>query len=273
MLVSMTDNLAVIFRELGLNEKEILIYLSLSKMEMATASMVARSCNLQRSSCYTLIEKLVEKGVLSIIIKNNVQFFLAVEPLVLLEEIQRKQQLLVKQIENLKINLRGKKFNNSLNTWTKARYFCGERGVADILNDVLKERPEILRALLSKDLNDRLAEIYPCFSKERIARKIAARAIYPMLETEKFQDFPDKLVGRDSRLLPRQFDLGVDIFIYGEKVAVISINEGFALLIESRVISKAMEMFFDAAWILARKLKSNPAKFKSFEVACHPQCK
>ena len=170
----MTDNLAVIFRELGLNEKEILIYLSLSKMEMATASMVARSCNLQRSSCYTLIEKLVEKGVLSIIIKNNVQFFLAVDPLVLLEEIQRKQHLLSKQIDNLKFSLRNKKFNSTLNTWTKARYFCGERGIIDILNDILKEQPEILRALLSKNLNDRLSEIYPCFSKARIERKISA---------------------------------------------------------------------------------------------------
>lgn len=269
----MNRSLAIIFRELGLNDKEIAVYLTLSKMEMATASMIARSCNLQRSSCYVVLEKLIEKGAVSIIIKNNVQFFLAVEALILLEEIERKQQLLSRQIENIKINLRNHKFQNSLNTWTKARYFCGEKGIADILNDVLKERPLVLRALLSKNLNERLGEIYPCFSKERMLRGIAAKAIYAMMEKEKFQDFPDELVERDSRLLPEQFDLGVDILIYNKKVAVISIEEEFSLLIESAAISKALEMFFDASWSLARKLKNCAAKYKSFEVACHPGCR
>lgn len=269
----MTNKLAVIFRELGLNQKEISIYLAADKLEMATASMIARACNLQRSSCYVLLEKMVEKGVLSVIIRNNVQFFMAIDPLILVEIIQNKQNNLIKQISNLKIKLQDKQINSSINTWPKARYFCGEKGIADILNDILCEKPLLLRALLSKNLNDRLAEIYPCFSKERIARKIAAKAIYPMLEKDKFQDFPDELVGRDSRLLPHQFDLGVDILVYNKKVALIAVTENFALLIESGKISKAVEMFFDAAWVLGRKLKSNPAKFKNFEVVCHPQCK
>ena len=81
-------------KNLGLTENESLIYNALVKHGSSTAGKISQFTGLHRRTVYDSIERLLEKGLISFINKNNRKYFSAASPNRLLEILKEKENSL-----------------------------------------------------------------------------------------------------------------------------------------------------------------------------------
>ena len=87
-----------LLQDLGLEEKEAKVYLALLSLGETTATKISKKTNLDRTLIYQLGNKLIEKGLASYIIKNNVRYFSAANPEKLVQDLKEKEKQLQKAI-------------------------------------------------------------------------------------------------------------------------------------------------------------------------------
>ena len=63
---------------LGLEQKQAKIYLALLQLKQATATKISEDTRIERTLCYSIINKLIDKGLISYIIQNNVKYFVGI---------------------------------------------------------------------------------------------------------------------------------------------------------------------------------------------------
>ena len=66
-----------ILERLGLEEKEAKIYLALLKLGKANVAKISKEAQIERTLCYSIIQKLIEKGLLSYALEGNIKYFSA----------------------------------------------------------------------------------------------------------------------------------------------------------------------------------------------------
>ena len=80
-----------ILREIGLTDSEIRIYLALLRNGPLTKTSIVKASRVSGSKLYEVIDKLVNKGLASITVKNGVRNFDAASPLKIKEYLERKK--------------------------------------------------------------------------------------------------------------------------------------------------------------------------------------
>ncbi|MBD3270694.1 hypothetical protein GF376_04155 [Candidatus Peregrinibacteria bacterium] len=247
------DNLRHILKELGLNEKEISIYIYLLTTACSPAGSLSRNLMIKRPTCYALVNSLISKGLIGQMTRNNMQYFFAVDPLVWMENYGFKQNLLLKKIEKVKNEISQVDLRRPVNEKpAKAVYFSGNEGITQILMDVLASDNQELRAFVSSNLNSFVDSFIPGYEDLRSGKGVFAKAIHTF--EDNFDQFGrrDAVVSRETRRVAKNFDLGVDLLGYGNKNAIISIPEKFGLIVESEMIASAFRKGFDFLWRFAK---------------------
>ena len=69
-----------IFRDIGFSEREIKVYLALLGIGQTTVGPIAAETRLQHSKVYQTLEKLIDRGLVSYVIKSKTKYFQAHNP-------------------------------------------------------------------------------------------------------------------------------------------------------------------------------------------------
>src|SRR3989338_6514101 len=91
-------------REAGLTEGEVKVYLALLELGSSTTGPIIEKSHIARSIIYQILEKLMQKGLVSQVIKEKTKYFQAAEPNKILEYIDERREKFEetkKVIENL----------------------------------------------------------------------------------------------------------------------------------------------------------------------------
>lgn len=100
----MEENTITLIKEAGLTEGESKVYLALLKLDSSTSGPIIEKSGVANSIVYRILEGLIEKGLVSYVIKEKTKYFKAAEPkkiLDYLEEKKNKIQESKEKIENL----------------------------------------------------------------------------------------------------------------------------------------------------------------------------
>ena len=81
-------------REFGLSENEIKIYIALIKAGETTAQSIAKNADIPRTTAYHLLEGLIQKGLVSFIVKESKKYFQATNPKKLVSILEEKKKLM-----------------------------------------------------------------------------------------------------------------------------------------------------------------------------------
>ena len=125
-----------ILQQLGLEQPEVKTYLALLDLGESTATKIAERAGLGRVHSYQILTKLIEKGLVSYVIKNNVKYFLAADPETLLKSLQEKEQNLQKILPELKARQKLTKQD------TKVEIYRGTEGLNTIFKMVLHDKQD-----------------------------------------------------------------------------------------------------------------------------------
>ena len=69
-----------IFQDIGLTKTETKIYLALLKLGQSTTTNIVKDSGVHASKVYEFLNKLIQKGLVSYVVKSNKKYFTAAEP-------------------------------------------------------------------------------------------------------------------------------------------------------------------------------------------------
>lgn len=231
-------------RGLGLNESEANLYLAALELGESTISELATKSGLTRSSCYDGIKELISNGLLSVVRMGTKKIYRAENPDKLLLLLKEKEEMIASVLPQLKsrYGIRDRK---------PALYsYQGHEGFRAILNDIL-EKQYPLSAITSIDSALKvLGEDFKDFIEKRHKKNLRVRLLTNKTETSIELKKKDNSELRMTKFLSDESVLTTANFIYGDRIAIISLNakNPFGLVIEDPAIVQTYMALFEIAW-------------------------
>ncbi len=84
----------IILQELGLSRNEVKVYLAALTIGSSSANTIAKHAGLLRTSTYEILKSLVDKGIVSYVLKGRVKYFEAASPDRLLKMAEERKHRL-----------------------------------------------------------------------------------------------------------------------------------------------------------------------------------
>ncbi len=257
----MTGQLTKILTKLGLNEKEAKVYLACTQTGSAVASDIAQAAEINRVTCYDILEKLKQKGLVSFFSKDKTKYFNSINPEALLEEFEKRTNDLRSALPKFK-TLTGEIQH------PRVRYFEGIEGIKLIYADTLSSKTEILNFSNSEEIRKQWPNYDDEYVKKRKEKKIFLKGVCPKDKSGETVQSEDQKYYREIRLIPAdKFKFTNEINIYDDKVAIISFkNELIGMIIESIEIANSQRAIFNMCWDFAETFsEAETAKTKLLE--------
>lgn len=125
--------------KLGLTEGEAKVYASLLELGQSTVGPLTKRSRVAYSNIYEVLQRLIEKGLVTVIIKNNVKNFQAVSPENISKYLEKKQDELNQQKEILKTALPQIKALQETHPKQEAQLFIGTKGLLAAYREFFKD--------------------------------------------------------------------------------------------------------------------------------------
>lgn len=243
-----------VLRSLGLMDKEPEIYLTLLKTPGAQpASIIATRANLNRTTVYKTLVKLVRKGLVTKTQRHGITCFFAEDPenrlKVLIEEKQKQLgEMNQAMMETLPLLTMLEDDSDSL---PKIRYYEGIEGIKQIYEAVLKEGVDQYRYGDITKIYEALGIYTDEYIKKRNEIGITTHAIMPFYESERKQLKKHAREHREVLYIPHKlFPIDGEVRIFGNKVAIMSLRKEspIGVIIESDTIAKMFLSIYMLTW-------------------------
>ncbi len=227
-------------KSFGLTENESRVYLALIDLGSSLAGQISRKTGLHRRTVYDASERLIKKGFIGYMLKNNRRFFQASNPQKFLDSLKEKQDFLEPLVEQLK-----EKFNSTVEK-EETNFYKGREGLKTVFEDQLNSK-EILILGASPMAYEILRFYFKWYNKIRKAKKIKAKII---ASDRKIKG----ILLSEIRYLPEKYSNLTSINIYGDKVAIILwASLPLAIVIKNKEISQGYRNYFEIMWNIAKK--------------------
>ncbi|MBU0471901.1 MAG: helix-turn-helix domain-containing protein [Nanoarchaeota archaeon] len=235
-----------ILTDLGLSTNEAKIYTSLLSLGLTTITSIAHESKLHRSNVYDSIKKLVEKGLVAYIIKDNVTYYEATDPQALLRILKEKENRLKAVLPQLMLS---KKLAQSKG---EAHIYEGVPAFTRLLYEFLQYKDPILAYGIPPIAPELMKTKIMHFHKERMALKIPMKHIYNHNAQERIV-FLNKMKLTYARYLPESFDSQVSTNICGEEVLLtLWIKPVLTIQIKNKLVADSYKKYFDLLWAAAK---------------------
>jgi len=240
-----------ILEQAGFTQGEIRVYLSLLELGETTTGLIIKKSHITGSKVYEILEKLIEKGLVSYVIKEKTKYFQASSPRRLLDYINKKEQELLgekKEIKNLIPELES--LQKSKQEIQSSQMFEGYEGIKTVFNlilETLKSGEEYYAFSLGDELKDKNVMLFlENYHQKRVKKKIKVKIIANLNEKQLFKQL-SKLKGIQIKYHKDPVPLGV--FIFKDHIATFAFQEKpTCFLIKSQQIADSYKEFFKGLW-------------------------
>ena len=238
-------------KEFGLSEKEAKAYLASLELGDATASDISIKSNLPRTLVYDILERLIERGLISYSVKSNKKHFLAVHPKEFLGIIREKETAISSIMNELETIYKKEGAKRP-----KVEIYEGKEGMKTVMNDILRSE---LKEFLAYGSSRSSYELIPAFMndwhKKRIKQKVIMKIIYNNTKQAKsmIKNFKSTLEYTKYKFMPIELESPTATIIYGDKVILQSwTKEPFAVMIKSKEMAENQRRYFEELWKIAK---------------------
>lgn len=262
----MNERILSNIKNIGLTDKEVLVYATLVECGGAYPSKIAEVTKLNRSTVYKTLLELSIKGLVNEIEKKNKLYYQIEKPQKLVRYAKDKVQIAKEQLEKAERALPELEGLFSLvSNKPKVLFFEGPDTILNLCNDMVsgKGNYEMLAISNAKKFKNYLPpKQLREFIKSKERQKITTRAIVP--DTGEDRNYNNavfkginKLVWPDIRFITEDlFPFEAELTIYGtNKVSITKLGGEniIGVIIEDDIIHGMMKMIFNLAWKSAGK--------------------
>lgn len=222
-------------KSIGLTEAESKIYLALLELGDSLAGELSKKTGIHRRNVYDITERLIQKGIIGYITKNNRRFYEASSPDRLKDIIEEKQ----KSINSILPQLN--QLYNQAKEKQETNFYKGIEGLKNIFQDQLKSK-EILILGASDSAFEILPFYFKWYDKDRVKKRIKARIIAN-------KEFHKHVPLSEIRTFPEKYANPLAINIWNDKVAIILWKSPpLAIVIKEKEIADSYTKYFELIW-------------------------
>ena len=245
----MDDEISLQLEQIGLNKSEVKVYLTLLRIGASSTGPIITQSKTANSKIYEVLDKLIEKGLVSHFVKENTRYFKAASPKMLLEfldqrknEIDSEKEKINKIIPNL-MSYSGKDEEN------EATIFSGHRGVKTAFMDLVDELDagEEVHIMGVYDFGKVFMRQSIFFQKLRSKKKINAKFLINDDARSVAEEFK-RYKPVEIRFLPKGMFTPAIFLIYSDKVVVNIAKEMTFFVLKSKSAKDAFEAYFQLLW-------------------------
>lgn len=245
----MQNNVQAILRSLGLNEKEIEMYLTLLKVGPSPASALGKRTNIVRSTAQYTCQQLAQKGIIRMTHKGTTNLFSAEPPEKLALLISRERL----QLDEKEYQLKGiidvlTKMMEPGTTLPRVEFYEGKQEMILLYKKILDLRKPIDAIEGPWDKNIFYPDFVEQFVKTRIERKIFTRVISPADDPV---NVADQAEFREVRNFSgKKFPYNLDLKICDDYVCIFSSDpqHPIGISIRHRDVSNNLRILFEIFW-------------------------
>jgi len=245
-----------LLQQIGFSKNETQVYLSALGLGAASAQKIAKQIDLPRTTVYSVLGYLVERGVVGKTVHQGKTRFMAEPPEKLLSILNDLKGQLEKSLPQLEA------LYNRGETKPKIVFYEGKGAIRKIFDDTLEVKPkEILMWNTDSYFEfDRYGHDKDYIEK-RVKLGIGAKRICG--EGSRWQtnnQRRDKQELSETIAVPNTvFWPGIEVNIYADKVVFMNFVENNGIIIESKAIAESMRQAYYLSWVGAKSLEVEKA--------------
>jgi len=254
----MEDKYSKLLSEIGLTNSEIKLYFAMLRLGSSSKGALIKESRIAASKIYEVADKLLDKGLCSVVIKNGVKNFMPAPPAriknflkVKGDEILREEKKLEKimpQLENL---------YNRVQQEVRVELFIGWKGLetafGTILNAVKREDDAFIIGAGEGENRQQLELFYTKHGRIAFQKGLKIKAIF----NEDSKDYVEKI----ERNLGKQYNKR---FLFKHTPTEILISDNFTciiirrieplvILIRDKETAISFRSYFEELWKIARR--------------------
>lgn len=243
-----------ILEEIGLTDSEIKVYLALLELGSSKKGPIVKKAGITSSKIYEVIDKLIERGLASYVVKDKVKYFNAAPPSRIKDYLKEKENRIKQQEAELDKLLPSLELKQKLiEKKTDAEVYRGWRGMQTVYNDLLeslkpKEEYFIFGASRGMDTK-KVKSFYTRFNRKVIKKKLRANIIF---NENARGNIPN--VEKSGGIKYLDHTTPAEILVYDNKTAIVLLEkEPLIILIRGESIATSFKAYFDIMWMIAKK--------------------
>lgn len=243
-----------ILEEIGLTDSEIKVYLALLELGSSKKGPIVKKAGITSSKIYEVIDKLIERGLASYVLKDKVKYFNTAPPSRIKDYLKEKEAKLKEQETELDKLLPSLELKQKLTEKkADAEVYRGWRGMQTVYNDLLeslksKDEFYIFGASRGMDIK-KVKSFYTRFNEKIKKKKLKANIIF---NENARGNIPN--VEKTAKVKYLDHTTPSEILIYKNKTAVVLLEkEPLIILIRGESIAKSFKAYFDVMWMVAKK--------------------
>lgn len=227
------------FVKAGFEPKEADVYLAVLQLGKATVSDIARKSKIKRTTVYEYIDKLTSENLLHKTVKGKRIFYIAENPNHLSKLLENRKKKIIEIIPKLE------DIYHAASHKPQIRFYEGIEGIREVYREMTKTS-QIVYGVFSVD------KYYTVFNdkdNEEFFKNIreSGGQIKDLIENSPLgkkhvKGHWYKEIGT-PKMLPKDFNLAVDLMVVGDKVAMISLVNLIGVVVENREIADLQRNF------------------------------
>ncbi|MBI4155387.1 hypothetical protein HY498_04870 [Candidatus Woesearchaeota archaeon] len=242
-----------LLEDIGLTKGEVKVYLTLLKLGQTTTGKIIEGANISSGKVYQILDKLINKGLVSFILKEKTKYFTASDPSRILDYLGEREIKHREQKEKLKKVLpQLKTLQFKIEEKYEATIYKGLKGIETVAYNLLrsiKKKDIILAMGLISRKEKKFNIMWQKWHKERIKKKIYCKLIFSDRENEHYVILK-KLPFTEVKVIGGFTPAAIDVV--GNKTLIFTHEEPSCLLITSKEIATSFRQFFEQLWKIAK---------------------
>jgi sugar-specific transcriptional regulator TrmB len=233
-------------QELGLPEKAALVYLSLLGKRRMTISDISRETGVKRATCYEHLDLLLSKDFVVRIPVGKRMFYAALEPRKILGEFKKKAAHFEEKVAEMQ------QIHSAAVQKPNVTFYEGKREIKNIYEELFQTVGDVRSIFPASTFFENFTtQDYEDFDKQLTTHVLKSRDLFI---ADKFykrvREIRDKngSSNKVGKKLPRWFTSNVNVLIFSDKVALISLSDLSATVIQNEDIAELFKNMHDFMW-------------------------
>ncbi len=250
-----------VLNEIGLSESEKKVYLALLDLGDSTRYDIVNKSGVAGSKVYELLEKLQEKGLVSVYLKDKVKHFKSTNPNQILNFLENKKNKIIELEKQAKLLLPQllSKFNSS-NEEQEVELISGIKGLDIIFREQVDslKKDEVCYVIggtwgTGEQIEERTQEFFEKVHVMREERKIKTKMLFNMKQRKTTKElYSSKKYPRTS-IKYIEHTSHVAINIYKDKTVIIIFGKKIvSIYITSQDVANSFIEYFNLLWKQAK---------------------
>lgn len=238
-------HLRSVIQGLGYTPHEVTVYLAALELGGSTATDIANKARLPRTTVNLVIKSLHEKGLMNAFLQRRRKIWAAENPerlLITLRESESALKTIMPELQSLR---------HDTGVKPTIRAYSGVDEIRQIMNDIIDTKHHFSAIMSWDDWIEMLGRSFmEDFIEMRFRHYLKIRLLTPKTKLSLSLKQKDAQELRITQFLPESITINNANFIYGNKVAIISLNKKrpVGIVIEDADIHHTMEVLFESLW-------------------------